>query len=147
MLGADAKALRVSWTVLLCVLGVWAVYEVRHTLIVFTLALFLSHLLAPLIAAVVATLAVMVGFGFGLEKVVLRPLLGRPVVAVIMALGFADDRRHLPALVRLVISGCVFFALLTAIPNLVLDTISMSALGLAIHLGNFSVPQIGRAHV
>ena len=52
MLGADAKALRVSWTVLLCVLGVWAVYEVRHTLIVFTLALFLSHLLAPLIAAV-----------------------------------------------------------------------------------------------
>ena len=27
----------------------------------------------------------MVGFGFGLERVVLRPLLGRPVVAVIMA--------------------------------------------------------------
>ena len=27
----------------------------------------------------------MIGFGFGLEKVVLRPLLGRPVVAVIMA--------------------------------------------------------------
>src|SRR4029077_2092923 len=38
-----------------------------------------------LIAAVVATLAVMIGFGFGLERVVLRPLLGRPVVAVIMA--------------------------------------------------------------
>jgi branched-chain amino acid transport system permease protein len=40
---------------------------------------------APLIAAIVAVLLVMVGFGFGLEKVVLRPLLGRPVVAVIMA--------------------------------------------------------------
>jgi branched-chain amino acid transport system permease protein len=40
---------------------------------------------APLIAAVVAVLLVMIGFGFGLEKVVLRPLLGRPVVAVIMA--------------------------------------------------------------
>ena len=29
-------------------------------------------------------LANMIGFGFGLERVVLRPLLGRPVVAVIM---------------------------------------------------------------
>src|SRR4249920_472438 len=38
----------------------------------------------PLIAAVIATLAVMIGFGFALERVVLRPLLGRPVVAVIM---------------------------------------------------------------
>jgi branched-chain amino acid transport system permease protein len=40
---------------------------------------------APLIAAIVVVLAVMIGFGFALEKVVLRPLLGRPVVAVIMA--------------------------------------------------------------
>jgi branched-chain amino acid transport system permease protein len=40
---------------------------------------------APLIAAIVVVLLAMVGFGFGLEKVVLRPLLGRPVVAVIMA--------------------------------------------------------------
>ncbi len=31
-----------------------------------------------LIAAIVATLAIMIGFGFGLERVVLRPLLGRP---------------------------------------------------------------------
>src|SRR6185369_4066198 len=34
---------------------------------------------ALLIAAIVATLAVMIGFGFALERVVLRPLLGRPV--------------------------------------------------------------------
>ena len=40
---------------------------------------------APLVAAIVVVLLVMIGFGFGLEKVVLRPLLGRPVVAVIMA--------------------------------------------------------------
>ena len=40
---------------------------------------------APLIAAVVVVLLAMIGFGFGLERVVLRPLLGRPVVAVIMA--------------------------------------------------------------
>lgn len=40
---------------------------------------------APLIAAVVVVVLAMIGFSFGLEKVVLRPLLGRPVVAVIMA--------------------------------------------------------------
>jgi branched-chain amino acid transport system permease protein len=40
---------------------------------------------APLWVAVGAGLTAMVGFGFGLERVVLRPLIGRPVVAVIMA--------------------------------------------------------------
>ena len=50
----------------------------------------------PLVAALVATLAIMVAFGFGLEKVVLRPLLGRPVVAVIMAtIGLAAMLRGL----------------------------------------------------
>jgi branched-chain amino acid transport system permease protein len=51
---------------------------------------------APLIAAVVATIAIMIGFGFALERVVLRPLLGRPVVAVIMAtIGLAAMLRGL----------------------------------------------------
>ncbi len=51
---------------------------------------------APLIAAVIAALAVMIGFGFGLERIVLRPLLGRPVVAVIMAtIGLAAMLRGL----------------------------------------------------
>ena len=51
----------------------------------------------PLIAAIVAVLAAMIGFGFGLERVVLRPLLGRPVVAVIMAtIGLAAILRGLP---------------------------------------------------
>jgi branched-chain amino acid transport system permease protein len=55
---------------------------------------------APLIAAVVATLAVMIGFGFALERVVLRPLLGRPVVAVIMAtIGLAAMLRGLTPIV------------------------------------------------
>ena len=50
----------------------------------------------PLIAAILATVAIMVGFGFGLERVVLRPLLGRPVVAVIMAtIGLAAMLRGL----------------------------------------------------
>jgi branched-chain amino acid transport system permease protein len=50
----------------------------------------------PLIAAVAVVLAAMIGFGFGLERVVLRPLLGRPVVAVIMAtIGLAAILRGL----------------------------------------------------
>ena len=53
-----------------------------------------------LIAAIVATLAIMIGFGFGLEKVVLRPLLGRPVVAVIMAtIGLAAVLRGLTPII------------------------------------------------
>jgi branched-chain amino acid transport system permease protein len=55
---------------------------------------------AMLIAAVVATLAIMIGFGFALERVVLRPLLGRPVVAVIMAtIGLAAVLRGLTPIV------------------------------------------------
>src|SRR6266702_5501238 len=52
-----------------------------------------------LVAAVVATLAIMIGFGFALERVVLRPLLGRPIVAIIMAtIGLAAILRGLPPL-------------------------------------------------
>ena len=40
---------------------------------------------APFWVGVLASVAGMVAFGFGLERIVLRPLLGRPVVAVIMA--------------------------------------------------------------
>ncbi|HLG46101.1 MAG TPA: branched-chain amino acid ABC transporter permease [Reyranella sp.] len=52
------------------------------------------------IAAVVVVLAVMIGFGFALERVVLRPLLGRPIVAVIMAtIGLASVLRGLTPIV------------------------------------------------
>jgi branched-chain amino acid transport system permease protein len=40
---------------------------------------------APLGVAIGAALALMIAFGFGLERLVLRPLIGRPVIAVIMA--------------------------------------------------------------
>ncbi len=40
---------------------------------------------APLWLAILVALLAMVAFGFGLERVVLRPLIGRPIVAVIMA--------------------------------------------------------------
>jgi branched-chain amino acid transport system permease protein len=39
----------------------------------------------PFWVAVIVALAGMIAFSFGLERVVLRPLLGRPIVAVIMA--------------------------------------------------------------
>ena len=53
-----------------------------------------------LILVILVTLAVMIGFGFGLERVVLRPLLGRPVVAVIMAtIGLAAVLRGLTPIV------------------------------------------------
>jgi len=39
----------------------------------------------PFWVGVIVALAGMIGFSFGLERVVLRPLLGRPIVAVIMA--------------------------------------------------------------
>ena len=40
---------------------------------------------APFWLAVIAAVAGMVAFGFGLERIVLRPLIGRPIIAVIMA--------------------------------------------------------------
>ncbi len=40
---------------------------------------------APLWLAIAVGVGGMIAFGFGLERVVLRPLIGRPVVAVIMA--------------------------------------------------------------
>jgi len=49
MLGLDLRALRAAWTVFLFALLIGLVYRVRHTLIVFALAIFLAHLLAPLV--------------------------------------------------------------------------------------------------
>jgi branched-chain amino acid transport system permease protein len=51
----------------------------------------------PVIAAVSIAIGVMVLFSFALERVVLRPLLGRPIVAVIMAtIGLGAMLRGLP---------------------------------------------------
>jgi branched-chain amino acid transport system permease protein len=53
----------------------------------------------PVLAAVAIAVAVMVVFSFALERVVLRPLLGRPIVAVIMAtIGLGAILRGLPAI-------------------------------------------------
>jgi branched-chain amino acid transport system permease protein len=51
----------------------------------FIVAAFLQAYGAPLAVAVVAALVLMVVFGFVLERVMLRRLIGRPVVSVVMA--------------------------------------------------------------
>jgi len=53
----------------------------------------------PVLAAVALAVVVMVVFSFALERIVLRPLLGRPIVAVIMAtIGLGAILRGLPAI-------------------------------------------------
>jgi branched-chain amino acid transport system permease protein len=55
---------------------------------------------APLWLAVSVGLAGMIGFGFGLERVMLRRLIGRPIIAVVMAtIGLAAVLRGLGPLV------------------------------------------------
>lgn len=52
MLGIDPKTARATWTVLLILLLVAVLYEVRHTLLIFVLALFFAYMLSPLVNAV-----------------------------------------------------------------------------------------------
>jgi branched-chain amino acid transport system permease protein len=51
----------------------------------FVVAVALNAYGAPVWLAVVIGLAAMIGFGFGLERVMLRRLIGRPIIAVVMA--------------------------------------------------------------
>jgi branched-chain amino acid transport system permease protein len=63
----------------------------------FIAAIALSEGTVALISGLLVTVAVMILFGFSLERIVLRPLLGRPVIAVIMAtIGLAAMLRGLP---------------------------------------------------
>ncbi|HEV8441224.1 MAG TPA: branched-chain amino acid ABC transporter permease [Methylomirabilota bacterium] len=60
----------------------------------FVVAVCLDVYHAPLWVSVAVGLLAMIAFGFGLERVVLRPLIGRPIVAVIMAtIGLASILR------------------------------------------------------
>jgi branched-chain amino acid transport system permease protein len=51
----------------------------------FLVAVAMASYGAPLWLAVLVGLAGMIGFGFGLERLMLRKLIGRPVIAVVMA--------------------------------------------------------------
>src|SRR5258706_13528631 len=63
----------------------------------FVAAVTLSAKGMPAIAAVAIAVAVMVLSSFALERIVLRPLLGRPIIAVIMAtIGLGIMLRGLP---------------------------------------------------
>jgi branched-chain amino acid transport system permease protein len=62
----------------------------------FVVVAFLLLYGAPLWVAVVVGVAGMIGFGFGLERLVLRKLIGRPIIAVVMAtIGLAAVLRGL----------------------------------------------------
>jgi predicted PurR-regulated permease PerM len=52
MLGLDQRALKILWTVFLFALAVVGMYVVRNTLVTFALALFLAHLITPIVALV-----------------------------------------------------------------------------------------------
>src|SRR5579863_233908 len=52
MLGLDQRAAKIVWTVFLFALAVAGVYVVRNTLITFALALFLAHLISPIVTQV-----------------------------------------------------------------------------------------------
>jgi branched-chain amino acid transport system permease protein len=66
----------------------------------FVVAVALGEYGAPLWVAIVTGVVAMIAFGFGLERVVLRPLIGRPIVAVIMAtIGLAAVLRGVGPLV------------------------------------------------
>src|SRR5271170_1698320 len=49
MLGLDRRTLQVVWTIFLFALLLGTIYEVRRTLVIFGLALFFTHLLAPIV--------------------------------------------------------------------------------------------------
>lgn len=52
MLGIDRRVLRAAWTVFLFALALLVIYAIRKTLVLFALALFLAHLLGPIVERV-----------------------------------------------------------------------------------------------
>src|SRR5215207_6198390 len=63
----------------------------------FVAAVALSYEGMPALAGIAVAIAFMVLFSFALERIVLRPLLGRPIIAVIMAtIGLGAMLRGLP---------------------------------------------------
>lgn len=52
MLGLDRSVLRTAWTILLFAVALVTIYSIRRTLVLFALALFLAHLLSPVVERV-----------------------------------------------------------------------------------------------
>lgn len=49
MLGIDARAAKIAWSVALVALALYAIFVVRKTLFIFALVVFLSYMIAPLV--------------------------------------------------------------------------------------------------
>ena len=52
MLGIDRRVLQTAWTLFLFLFTLAAIYEIRRTLVLFALALFLANLLSPVVERV-----------------------------------------------------------------------------------------------
>ncbi len=61
-------------------------------------------------------------------------------VLAMMVIGFLDDRRHLPATLRLALSVVIFSILLTAVPALRLQHVAFPSINFDFSLGAFAVP-------
>jgi len=104
MLGLDQRALKIVWTVFLFALAVVGLYAVRNTLVTFALALFLAHLISPVVTLVdkFTPAEVPRNAALGIVYVVLIGAL----VAIMIPLGsaVADDAgalaRRLPELLK-----------------------------------------------
>lgn len=95
MLGLDARAARVAWTVGVVALAFYVVFLVRKTLLIFVLALFVAYMIAPLVrfieryiwSRVPRTVATVVAF------MLVIGLLG--VGATLLAPAVADEAQRL----------------------------------------------------
>lgn len=57
-----------------------------------------------------------------------------------MIVGFFDDRRHIPALTRLLICALIFFATIVIAPEFSVTTLDIQGLAFSLQLGVLSVP-------
>jgi predicted PurR-regulated permease PerM len=89
MLGVDPRAARVTWTVAVVAGALALVWLARATLFIFTLALFLSYMLAPLVRRIdryrarpfPATISVVAAFALVLAVIAVAIILVGPLVA------------------------------------------------------------------
>ncbi len=89
MLAIDRRALSAAWTVFLFALVLVCVYLIAHTLVLFVLALFLAHLLAPVVELVHRAFprSVSRGAALGLVYVALLAVLGTAIFFIGSAIG------------------------------------------------------------
>jgi predicted PurR-regulated permease PerM len=89
MLAIDRRALNACWTVFLFALVLVCVYLIAHTLVLFVLALFLAHLLAPVVEMVhrLFPRSVSRGVALGIVYLALIGTLGTAVFYIGSAIG------------------------------------------------------------